>query len=688
MPRAHIYTFALAAIVVLAVVQQGTRSSGDREEAIAGQDPDLHRPPTPDLLVTSNASLPPPAPLRAHADDVADYTIRARLDPSAHAVHGSGTIRFRNTSDVPVHELWLHLYLNAFKNERSTFLREPVAGFRGSATLRDWGTIDLTTLSLRDPGGDPAAAADLLPDMRRELTGKEAGDDETDARVPLPREVRPGETITLDVTWDDKLPSILERTGYSGSFHFVGQWFPKLARLEPNGAWAHFPFHHLAEFYADFGTYDVTLDVPDTFTIGATGPVVETHREGGRKVERHVQSDVHDFAWTAWDHFRTREETIAGTRVRVLYPEGYDRDAETELAAIRFALPYLSQRYGAYPYPTLTVVHPPDAASEAGGMEYPTLITTGGAWYGAPFTRLIELVTVHELGHQWFYGLLASNEELWPFLDEGVNSYAEADTLRAMFGPGSAGSGLGLTVSDDAVQAVVAGVAEHTEPVAQPAYAFATGAHYAALVYDRTATILETLRRVYGDQAMDRTMAAYTGTFRFEHPGPEDLIKAFNAGMGGEAAAMLRRALFDEGWVDYAVTEVSSHAVSAPRGIFDEDGKRQTVAETPASVGDYEGWVLVERRGTLRFPVLVELTFADGSRQRVPWDGEASSVRLPYRGRLKLVGAVIDPDHAVLLDDDLTNNHASAAGVESVGANRVFERATYWAELLAEELGP
>jgi hypothetical protein len=187
---------------------------------------------------------------------------------------------------------------------------------------------------------------------------------------------------------------------------------------------------------------------------------------------------------------------------------------------------------------------------------------------------------------------------------------------------------------------------------------------------------------------MDQTMTAYTRAFRFEHPGPEDLIKAFDEGMGGEAAAMLRRALFDEGWVDYAVVEVTSHAVSAPRGIFDEDGKRQTVAETPASVGEYEGWVLVERRGTLRFPVLVELRFADGSRQRIPWDAEASSVRLPYRGRVALVGAVVDPDHAVVLDDDLTNNHASAADVESVGANRVFERAAYWAELLAEELAP
>jgi len=650
----------------------------------------------PDALPTPETPSPAPEPtaaaqpFRSHADDVADYTLRARLDPEKHTLHGEGTIRFRNASSGAVHELWLHLYLNAFKNERSTFLREPVAGFRGSAPLADWGTIDLTTLSLRGDAGDSASGTDLLPTLDRPSaadTGEGAGD-ETDVKVALPREVRSGETITLDVAWDDKLPSIVERTGYAGSFHFVGQWFPKLARLEPDGTWAHFPFHHLAEFYADFGTYDVTLDVPASFTIGATGPLVESRRDGGRLVERHVQADVHDFAWTAWDGFRTREERVGDVRVRVLFPEGYEADALRELDAVRFALPYFARRYGPYPYAELTVVHPPEAASEAGGMEYPTLITTGGAWHGTPFSKLIELVTVHELGHQYFYGLLASNEVLWPFLDEGINSYAEADVLRAMFGAGSAVSGLGLTVSDSAIQAVFGNAAEHDDPIAQPAYAFETGGRYSSLVYERTGAVLETLRRVYGQAGMDRAMSEYTRAFRFEHPGPEDLIACFAQGMGGEAAAMLRRALFEKAWVDYAVVEVASHPHTAPRGLFDRDGRRETVAAAPAKGGDYEGSVLVERRGTLSFPVEIELVLEDGHRERVPWDGVGGSIRVPYRGPSRLRGAIVDPDRAVLLDDDLTNNHGTAADAERRGADLVLERATYWAELVVQAVAP
>jgi hypothetical protein len=159
-----------------------------------------------------------------HAEEIASYTLRARLDPKAHTVHGEGSIHFKNASQAPVRELWLHIYLNAFKNERSTFLREPAAGFRGSAPFTEWGTIDVSHLSLRGRTVDEPAE-DLLPGLTfsRGEEGSPSDEDQTDARVPLPRPLLPGESLTLDVTWDDKLPSVVERTGYSGSFHFVAQ---------------------------------------------------------------------------------------------------------------------------------------------------------------------------------------------------------------------------------------------------------------------------------------------------------------------------------------------------------------------------------------------------------------------------------------------------------------------------------
>ena len=584
--------------------------------------------------------------LAAHADDVVDYALRATLDPTHHTVAGIGTIHWRNTSTAPVRELWLHLYLNAFKNDHSAFLRERVGG-RGSSAPEGYGSITLRTLALR--GG-----TDLLPGVELHRPGDE---DETDARVPLPIEVAPGDAIDLDVAFDDALPVVIERTGYRGTFHMVGQWFPKIARLERDGTWAHFPFHHLAEFYADFGTYDVTLDVPAAYTIGATGPAVESRVEGGRRIERHLQPDVHDFAWTAWDRWQTLRETIEGVDVKVLYPPGFEGVAQRDLASVRFALPYEGARYGAYPYGVLTVVHPQDDAGEAGGMEYPTLITSDGPWLTPGAVLVPEIVTVHELGHQWFYGLVATNELAWPFLDEGLNQFAETDAMARWKGAGSALDLGGLRVGDGALQAVQGNPGVQDEPVAQAANAFSSGLNYGRLVYARTASVMDTLRRVYGDDAVLGALGRYTRRYRFQHPGPEEFLGVFAEAMGAPIAATLRTAFFDKGWVDFAVDQVETDSV------------------------------IVRRRGTLTFPVDVELVLEDGSTRRERWDGAGESKTFAPGGSGAIRAAIVDPEHRVTIDANPQNNFGSVAGGGS-GAPRTLERAVYWTQLALQAVSP
>lgn len=623
----------------------------------------------PGAKYDDDASLP------EHAEDVVDYTLRAELEPKDHTVHGEGTITWRNTSSTAVSEVWVHLYLNAFKNERSTFMREPMSGFRGSASSIDWGTIDVRKFALD--------GMDLWPNADK--TGGRPGDeDETDVRVPLPHEVPPGGAVTFDVVWDDKLPSIVERTGYHGSFHMIAQWFPKIARLEPDGRWAHFPFHHLAEFYSDYGTYDVTLEAPKSFVIGATGNVVESHDEDKLHVERHVQADVHDFAWTAYDEFQERDENVGGVRVRILYPRGYSYAAKRELETIRFGLPHFGERYGRYPYPILTLVHPPSGADEAGGMEYPTLITTGGPWYGPPGIDFLELVTLHEMGHQWFYGMLGSDEVTWPFLDEGLNSYAEQEGMRAWKGEGNVVHLMGLDVDDGELDGAWPGARVHDAPVAQPAFAFPTGGHYAALVYERTAALFETVDRVYGKDKGARAMGRYARRCRFHHPTPEDLLASYEEVLGPEVRAMLEEALFHEGWVNFRVEGVHSSQVTSPLGIFDRDGKRETVKDHAGenSGPDYDGWVLVARQGTLVMPVTVELTLENGEKQRLGWDGKDHTARLPFHGHSNIAFAVVDPDHAVLVDQDRLDDFMRASSAKPPSGRRVIERLFYAAQLL------
>jgi hypothetical protein len=471
---------------------------------------------------------------------------------------------------------------------------------------------------------------------------------------------------------------VIERTGYYGSFHMVGQWFPKIARLEPDGRWAHFPFYHLTEFYSDFGSYDVTLDVPDGYVVGATGTRSSEKSAAGRTIVRYTQSDVHDFAWTAWDRFREKKQQTDGVTVRCLYPPGYEAVANRELDTVAFGIRSFGKAYGRYPYPVLTVVHPPDGADEAGGMEYPTLITTGGSWYSPPWVHEIELVTLHEFGHQYFYGLVATNELAWPFLDEGLNSYAEQLGLSEMFGEGSSGAGFGIAISDSAVQHALAAQLGHNEPVAQSASSFATGNDYGAIVYARTAVIFETLARVYGRAAMDRALGEYTRRYRFDHPGIDELLACVRSNIGDAAADAAATLLRDRAWVDYVAANATSHESAEPAGVFDRNGARETASGTSTG-SDWEGWALIVRRGTVKLPVSIELRSADGSVQRTTWDGAGNWVRVPYHGKSELVSIVVDPDRNVLVDDNLSNN-AYRVG-RRARAPRLFERLTYLAEL-------
>src|SRR6187551_3569056 len=273
--------------------------------------------------------------LAESAPKVASYEIEAKLDTEHHRIVGRETIHFVNRSSAELHELWFHLYLNAFKNDKTLFLRSPFGAGRSGDKAHEYGYIDVKKLTVVGAGSD---GQELW--AKRDRHSPNDPDDETDLRVPLASPLEPGQTLDLELEFEDQLPALVERTGFVGSFHFVGQWFPKLARLLPDGTFAHFSFHAQSEFYADFGDYDVTLDVPSAFQVGATGSrLSETTAKGRTRLVYHA-ANVHDFAWTAWDRFEARSERIAGTQVRVLYPPHQEQNAEAELASVRFALPH------------------------------------------------------------------------------------------------------------------------------------------------------------------------------------------------------------------------------------------------------------------------------------------------------------------------------------------------------------
>jgi hypothetical protein len=572
-----------------------------------------------------------------------DYVIDADLDTGAHELSGRERITFVNRSARDVGELWLHLYMNGFASDRTTFFREANGG-RGTDRPERWGFSELK--SVRVDFGD-GALEELWP---ARFDAAASSEDRTDVRLTLPRALVPGAAITVRVEFHVQLPTVVERTGYGGSFHMVAQWFPKLAKLEPSGDFAHFPFHHFSEFYADYGRYEVTMRVPEAFEVVATGERVDERVEGGRRVVRHEQTDVHDFAFAAWDKFRFLDEDVAGKRVRVAYPPGFDAVARRELAVVRDALVAYGSWYTPYPYRVLSVVHPPAGLEEAGGMEYPTLITTGGAWHTPPGVRSIELVTVHELGHQWFYGIFGSNELAHPFLDEGFNTFAEARWMRDRLGDGSVVSLGPLRVADEILYAATSALAVSHRPVGASADAFLSGADYGALVYGRTGTVLTTMRRAFGEERFDRAMRAYGDAFALEHPTPENIEAVFREHLGDAAAAFFHGAVFEQGWVDQEIVRFACGEKKDAAGfLFEGEARRESKGEAvkPASM---RSTLRAERRGTLRVPSDVEVTFGDGRRERFPWPAEEPAFERTFEEAACVRQATIDPDRRVLVD--------------------------------------
>jgi aminopeptidase N len=226
--------------------------------------------------------------------------------------------------------------------------------------------------------------------------------------------------------WQGRLPELTERAGFEGSFHMVSQWFPKIGVFTGQG-WKCHVYCASCEFFADFGNYDVELTVPRKYVVGASGTLVRSEIRGEERIDTYHAEDIHDFAWAASPDFLERRELMderpghPGVMVRLLYQPDHSWFTEEQLRLLRLTLRDYGDWFGAYPYSTLTAIDVPDDATAA-AMEYPTLVAIlSPASVLAPERSYARYVTIHELGHNWFYGLVASNEAEEPWLDEGVN---------------------------------------------------------------------------------------------------------------------------------------------------------------------------------------------------------------------------------------------------------------------------
>ncbi|MCH9688095.1 MAG: M1 family metallopeptidase, partial [Deltaproteobacteria bacterium] len=488
--------------------------------------------------------------------------------------------------------------------------------------------------------------------------------DRTVLRVPLPRAVQPGETIEVRLSFTSKVPRTFARTGMRGDYLLAAQWFPKVGVLERDGTWACHQFIK-TEFYSDFGVYDVAITTPRRWVVGATGREVETTEAGDLVTHRFVQADVHDFAWTASPHFvehtrRFEVDDLPPVEMRLLLMPDHAAHRDRYLDATAAALEHYGRWWGPYAYDHITVVDPA-YGSRTGGMEYPTLFTGGTRWLSPVLQRSPEGVTVHEAGHQFWYGMVANDEFSHAWLDEGFNTYSTTRTMQAAFPERALVERYLEGLFPVTLTSVVppertdgadgeGGMTSDLKRDAQAELSWQTGpGGYRVNAYTKGALTLRTLEGYLGWGTFQRVMATYFRRYAFSHPQPEDFFRVAEQVSGQRLGWFFSQVWADSVVFDYAVGNVHSARLGPTRGYTEE-------AEAEDDDPLWRSAVTVRRWGEGRFPVAVEVEFADGARKVEHWDGKKrwATFRYDHPGRVERVR--VDPAHVLVLDTQFTNN--------------------------------
>ena len=489
------------------------------------------------------------------------YKINVALDDKKHQLSAYEEIIYTNHSNATLNELYFHLWPNAYYDENTFLAREYYKTgnwkYKAFQNIKP-GFID----SLDFQVNDETVRWALLPDTI------------DICKITLNRPLNPGDSIKISTPFRVKIPDAsYSRLGHSDQAYYITQWYPKPAVFDQHG-WNYFPYLDKGEFYSEFGSFDVNITLPQNYVVGSTGELQNNPQEEEwlnskaketsglnefvtdmsfpassteMKTLHYYQDRIHDFAWFADKRFHVLkgDAGIPGTSRRITTWSLFT-NAEPQLwkkvpEILANSISYLSRWAGAYPYNQVTAV---DVGYASGsGMEYPmiTAIGTEGYAFG------LEDVIVHEVAHNWYYGILGSNERLHPWMDEGLSMffetryyythYAKDASLQEenFYRAGSWGKSLGLAtlnLKKSNYMAYIYGARKNADlspDLSSEKYGLPA---YHEDVYRKTAMGFEHLLSYLGDSSFDVAMNAYYDSWKFKHPEPGDMKKSFEKSTG------------------------------------------------------------------------------------------------------------------------------------------------------------
>jgi hypothetical protein len=574
---------------------------------------------------------------------VVEYHINIKLDEmnAKKTLQGEQSVTWTNPGKNIVSELYFHLYPNAFESKQSTFIKESGGKLRSDVmTDGSFGSMQITELKTTE-------GMSLIKRMQYVQPDDSNPNDHTLMKVRLTQPVKPGQSVTLNMKFNVNLPDVFARMGVSGNFVMAGQWFPKLSVYEPVGTrgrtsegWNLHQYHGNSEFYSDFGIYSVRIQVPESYMVAATGfPTKAMTKQEGYKTYQYYAEDVHDFAWSASPDFIYAEQpfsapNVPGVKIKLYLDPAHKDLQERYFHAAKVALAHYSEWFGNYPYSTLSIVVPPKGGNGAGGMEYPTLVTAFGAEDDNPGYDL-ERTVVHEIGHQYFYGMIANNEFEEAWLDEGFTSYAEDKVMEAEYG-----------VMPNLL--IESSYMTDPAPLSLFSWKYKNSAQYAENVYTRGKLVLIAMEKQVGAKTMAKILKTYASKWSFKHPTTSDFQRVVEQVTKKNWTDFFNQYVYNGFMTDYAVENISTKAVQ-------QEGNKT-----------YESVVILRKKGGDYPEVPVVFQFKDGTTVKRIWDGASTTIQYTLTHKTPLEWVMIDPNNTMVLENKRINNYMKAHIDEAV----------------------
>jgi hypothetical protein len=517
------------------------------------------------------------------------------LHTENHSYDGVQRLVYINNSPDTLSEVYYHLYYEAFRPGSMMDVRD--------RELPHGGRLKIDRLPPELQG------AVQVQSLKQQGMALNWNVEETILRAPLKQPLLPGDSTVLEMTWKTQIPKVTRRGGWmsgEGVEYSMSQWYPKMAEYDASG-W-HADEYVGREFYGVFGTFDVTITLPAAYVVGATGTVTNPDEVGcgyqlgavdtiivspasgtGTKTWRFHAENVHDFAWVADRDYVHEITHWNDVPIHLLYRRSATRLWTDAAVWTKAMIAYFSQRFGAYSWPQFTV-----AMAGDGGMEYPQLIMVTG--YRAS-TSLLNVIA-HEVGHQWFYGMIGNNETEEAWIDEGLTQYLTEEATRKLFGLGdNPYTGLDSLVYPwiespwiDLHQYYQLAVTRYEEQLSIP-HDWMREDQTSSLVYYKGMSVARMLEYMMGDSLFDAAMRGFVERWRYRHPSARDFEHAM------EEASGLRLDWFFNQWI--STTKLLDYAIDDLASERSGDGFATTVK--------------LSNRNEAVMPLDIVLTYEDGS---------------------------------------------------------------------------